>query len=519
MIMAIFSINMQIRELLQTISGSRFQKLSAGCLILGCLYVFVRCFYNVFFHPLRNIPGPKTHAAAIVTIYYYRLRGIGPFHIADLHNKYGPIVRLAPDEVSFIDPAAWKDIYGHRVSGKGNFYKDPVHNGPDVSGVPGINRAIDGDHTRLRRLFAHAFSDRGLKAQEPLIKEHVNLLVSRLEECRIRQRDNPTSPDSVIDMAAIYNFTTFDVMSDLSFGEPLGLLQHMKYVPWVEAINGIAKTISYMHAINRWPAIAYLLNYFMPASVRNMRLDHYKFCVDRVERRLRTEVDRPDLFGIITDAGADKEMLREEMYSCASDFMVAGTETQATLLTGLTFMLCSHPEKLKKLVAEIRDFKNPEDITLSTLQKLPYLNGCMEEALRLYPPVPVGTMRLVPPEGAMICGEFISGGTVVEFAHHAAYHSTFNFVDAQKFVPERWLPNADERYLLDKKNALAPFGFGPRICIGKNLAYHEMRVILANVIWNFDLNLVDPEQKWLDQDIHEFWVKPPLHVRLETAKR
>lgn len=88
--------------------------------------------------------------------------------------------------------------------------------------------------------------------------------------------------------------------------------------------------------------------------------------------------------------------------------MVAGTETTATLLSGLTYLLLTHPDSMKKLVTEIRSpFASSDEISMEAIQALPYLGACIKEALRKYPPVPVGLPRLTPAEGSTVCGYFV----------------------------------------------------------------------------------------------------------------
>jgi cytochrome P450 len=91
--------------------------------------------------------------------------------------------------------------------------------------------------------------------------------------------------------------------------------------------------------------------------------------------------------------------------------MSAGTETTATELSGLTFMLLKNQDKLKRLTDEIRSsFSSIEGMTMTSLSRLDYLGACIEEGLRLYPPVPVGLARIVPQGGAYVCGRWVSGG-------------------------------------------------------------------------------------------------------------
>ena len=89
------------------------------------LYCIGITIYNVFFHPLAKYPGPLL--AKITPLYslWGLLRGRWPFDAHQLHMKYGPVVRLMPNEVSFTSPQAWKDICGHR-QGHPQFHKDPI---------------------------------------------------------------------------------------------------------------------------------------------------------------------------------------------------------------------------------------------------------------------------------------------------------------------------------------------------------------------------------------------------------
>lgn len=92
-------------------------------------------------------------------------------------------------------------------------------------------------------------------------------------------------------------------------------------------------------------------------------------------------------------------------------FMLAGTETTATLLSGLTFILLKHPERLRRLTDEVRSsFPSEGGMDMSSLSRLEYLGACIEEGLRLYPPVTVGLPRTVPSGGATVCGHWVPGG-------------------------------------------------------------------------------------------------------------
>jgi cytochrome P450 len=112
--------------------------------------------------------------------------------------------------------------------------------------------------------------------------------------------------------------------------------------------------------------------------------------------------------------------------------------------------------------------------------------------------------------------------TAVGIPQYASYRSARNFRFPDQFVPERWLPGdkaAAETYAEDVRDVLQPFSAGPRNCIGKNLAYAEMRLILARVLWNFDLELMPDSSDWANQKIYVLWEKGAMNVGLKPVQR
>ena len=141
----------------------------------------------------------------------------------------------------------------------------------------------------------------------------------------------------------------------------------------------------------------------------------------------------------------------------------------------------------------------------------------IQEALRMFPPVPVGVPREVPAPGKEILGRFVAPGTRVSVHHYATYHSPANFGEPDRFLPERHLAGSDAAGK-DRREALQPFGFGPRNCIGQNMAMHEMRLIMASLLLRFDLELCDPEADWFDMKAFVLWNKQPLMCRVKEVK-
>lgn len=133
---------------------------------------------------------------------------------------------------------------------------------------------------------------------------------------------------------------------------------------------------------------------------------------------------------------------------------------------------------------------------------------------------PVGFMRITPPEGGSVAGHWLPGNTYVNVHLETLYHSEDSFNRAEEFLPERWL-REDAAFANDELNAVQTFSVGPRSCIGRPLAMAELRLILAKLVWKFDLHQVDSEAgrlEWTSQQTFSVVERQPFEVRLQMRK-
>jgi cytochrome P450 len=372
--------------------------------------------------------------------------------------------------------------------------------------------AQEKDHTRQRKIFTPAFSDRALKQQEPLFIKYVDTLVTRLRE------GIESDPDRKFDMVRMYNFTTFDVMGDLTFGEPLHMLDNSEYDPWVSTIFASLKVGTYFGILSSYPWLWSAFKKLVPESINRKKQEHFDHSITRVTKRLEKgrDTEGVDLWDLVLAQKEGKGLTRAEMDANASLFMIAGTETTATLLSGLSFFLLRNPEPMKTLVDEVRNaFASTNDMTMEQLAALPYLAACIKEAFRLYPPIALGLPRITPANGSTIAGQFVPPHTGVTIPQHAMYTHEKNFKRPMEFLPQRWLGDAE--FEGDEKQCLQPFSVGSRDCVGKNMAYHEMRLIIAKVLYHFDLDLCPESYGWDDQNTYLLWEKKPLMCKLKAV--
>jgi cytochrome P450 len=221
-----------------------------------------------------------------------------------------------------MDPQAWRDIYGHGSKGtRGS--APPKHfrrYGAPANGSYNLLQSRDADHARVRRIFSSAFSDRALKQQEPLFNKYVDKLIVTLK------RRLAEDPQQKIDMVRMYNFTTFDVMGDLTFGESMHMLDNAEYHPWVSLIFGSVKFGSRTSILHHYPIAARLFRWLVPRSALRKRVEHQKYSGDRVTKRLEKGRDSEgvDLWDLVLSQKEEERLTRGEMDANSSLFMIAG---------------------------------------------------------------------------------------------------------------------------------------------------------------------------------------------------
>ncbi|KAH8686184.1 cytochrome P450 monooxygenase [Ilyonectria robusta] len=476
---------------------------------LGVGYFLLTAIYNVYFHPLRNVPGPKLWAMTLIPYTRMFLSGKALREVLELHKAYGPAVRLAPGVVAFSHPDAAKEIRGHRKAGMGEHGKDPKHLGPLGKTILGADRA---NHSRYRRSLAHGFSAQVMLDQEPIIKQYVDMFIQKLH-------DESAGGTKRVDMVQWFNYTTFDIIGDLAFGEPFGCLEESRYHGWVSLVFSSIKNLTYVAQLQRFALIGPLLRRFViPKTLATKLAEHNQLSAAKVSQRLARETNRPDFItAMTTRRGSSKgdELTFDELASHSSLLITAGSETTATALSAAAYYLGTNPRALAILTEEVRTtFSTEGEIDLLSVQKLPYMLAVLDEAMRMYPPAPGGQPRIICEGGDEIMGMYMPAGTKVEVWQWATHHNPANFTRPDEFIPERWL--GDPRFANDKVEAFQPFSVGSRNCIGKNLAYAEMRLILARLVWNFDIQVAEESRGWDDRSaFYLLWEKGPMNMYLK----
>lgn len=214
--------------------------------------------------------------------------------------------------------------------------------------------------------------------------------------------------------------------------------------------------------------------------------------------KLGVDVDRKDFFFYLLNAKdpeTGKGFSMDELWGESNLLIIAGSDTTSTAMAGTLFYLAQNAHALQKVCTEIRSaFQDVEEIvTGPKLSNCTYLRACIDETMRMTPPVAGALPRQVLPGGLDVDGHELPAGIDVGVPIYAIHHNPNYFPQPFDYLPERWLQdptlNPLHSHLPAAQSAYNPFSIGPRGCIGKGLAYVELSVTIARVLYLFDVRL------------------------------
>ncbi|KAF2753078.1 benzoate 4-monooxygenase cytochrome P450 [Pseudovirgaria hyperparasitica] len=491
-----------------------FEQVKPGRLALDLSVLFAICYvvqwalhtlYKSHRHPLKKFPGPRLAALSNVPYILWYMGGRQPHKLLALHRKYGAVVRTAPNELSFNSAQAWKDIYnfrpGHQTFIKSSFYEG----GPFADQCGSIVSERDPiAHGKMRRYLSHAFSDASLSEQEHLISKTVDMLVDMTGKQGVHG----------FDIGKAFEMMTFDIIGDLAFGESFGGVESGNVHPWIAITLGALTQGALADAFSRMPTFARVFVLLFPGKMAKIVQDTKKnegMALDLVRKRIAKRTTRKDFMTRILERHNSVEVSDVQLAAHSSDFIVAGSETTATALTCIFYYVLKNASVRQSLQREIRStFDKYESITAQSTSKLRYLDAVIRESFRIFPPLPLGLPRVVPRGGDTVDGHFLPEGTIVSVNPLAASLDPSNFTDPLEYKPERWLGKNE----IDVVEASQPFSLGARACIGRNLAWVELRTTLVKLHWKYDFELLNEEVDWQrDVRMRTLWNKPKLIVR------
>ncbi|TQV99045.1 cytochrome P450 3A17 [Cordyceps javanica] len=319
-----------------------------------------------------------------------------------MHRKYGPIVRVSPNQIALDGSIGWSNVFSHATNKKAEFGK------PFEQYFPGDTTSLIGApkdrHRRIRRQLGHAFSASALAEQEATVTQYVDMLLDKLHQLE--------KGGDQFDIIPWLNFTTFDIIGDLAFSDSFGSLANNAYHPWVLSIFQGIRGNAMRRFFRRYRMIGFVAHRLGLAKDFVVGEWNRQTAREKSAERMRLGTEGPagrhDFMTYMLRKTKDGEtaMSDEEILSTSPILVIAGSETTATALAGLFFFLSQNPEKRNVLINEIFEaYPDNSGISMRNTAQLEYLHAALEETLRLYPPVTVTPPRVSP--GAQIGGFYI----------------------------------------------------------------------------------------------------------------
>ncbi|KAM5476786.1 hypothetical protein MauCBS54593_000056 [Microsporum audouinii] len=454
-----------------------------GTLLLAVAgsYVIWTLLQGFVLSPLRRIPGPALARVTVLRALRNRLpKKVVQTALADF-GRYGDIYVSRPDTVTISHPIDVRAVLGARDSWKIDVYQglqDPV-----------LKNLVTFNHPQLasqrrRQIGPFLNSNAYLVQMEDAVLKHGavalmarwNAGLAQGEEIEINYRNDT-------------QLATFNIMSALAFGRDLsGRADSAVIVDW------IAATAVYIGVSINFKALLHFPFSLVIAPWLAKYRDFVQFGKESVALRremMASALSRDELPKDVLQAFIDAEdpdskvkMTSQEIQAESVGMQLAGSETTSASLTWALHLLTLYPDALRRATLEIRSqFDVDQLVRYADCRKtLPFLESFVYETFR-YAPITSGFMPRTSPKDMELQGHFIPAGTRVAFNLLALNNRTDVWETPEKFIPDRFIGNEE-----GKRNIFA-FSYGPRSCVGQNLAWMEIMTILANMLLHFDIAL------------------------------
>lgn len=475
-----------------------------GALLLA-LTIYTTFIQPLFISPLRKIPGPTFYALTKWRLALDEYWGERTRTIHALHQRYGPVVRIGPNEVHFNSVTALRTIYG---AGSG-FERTGFYRMFDAYGKQNMFSFGPGwQHGERKKLIANAYAKgnivRGRVAEE--IERKVG------DYLRLIERSGKAG-DEVFRSLHYYSL---DNITNFLYGPDFGGTKAMKGDQEHQAMlddildpdrRKLTWFVVHFPAVVKWlygrtglleSLVAPILPMKKPSTYTRIRAHALQSMRDYATAERDGNVMEATKDTVIHRLWAAHQDNRKgglddlDIASECADHFLAGIDTTSDTLMFL-FWALSLPENHKfqaKLIDEARSIPEAQlnaagNPTVDAADKLPYLDAVVKETLRLYAPLPASEPRCSPKD-TTIDDYAIPAGTTVSISPYSLHRNAAVFSDPLAFNPERWLASDSTQQLAEQRKWWWAFSSGGRMCIGSNLGTAEIVALAATVYRRYE---------------------------------
>ncbi|XVF11535.1 hypothetical protein REPUB_Repub08aG0036500 [Reevesia pubescens] len=353
---------------------------------------------------------------------------------------------------------------------------------------------VDGElWSNQRKLASHEFSTKSLRefVVKTLQEEVENRLLPLLEEAM--------ETEKVIDLQDILRRFACDTICKVSLGHDPCCLDLSKPVPPLVKAFDSASEISAMRGMAPMFVVWKIKRALNIGSEKKLKeaIQLVHGCVlEIIQNKKRASVDaEEDLLSRLLSAGHDEEVVRDMVIS----FIMAGRDTTSSAMTWLFWLLSKHQNAEQMMVKEVESMlgNGEKELDFEVLKEMNCVKACLCESMRLYPPVAWDSKHALK-DDVLPDGTFVGkGDRVTYFPYGMGRMEELWGKDRFEFKPDRWFqePGAENGLL----KSVSPFKFpvfqaGPRVCLGKEMAFIQMKYVVASILRRFEIRPVFQNQ-------------------------
>nr|POE93181.1 tryprostatin b 6-hydroxylase [Quercus suber] len=458
------------------------------------------------------------------------------FHTRRLHEQLvsKPVIRLGPNWLSFGRARAARDIYGHASPClKGGIYAELQGGGAHM-----VNMTSRADHATRRKMVATSYAPRNTETWIPKVASIARTLISKVDaQCTAPPTSDlaPVPKDELTCDGNTWGMLfSFENVISIGLSKEVGFVAQGSDLVEVTCSNGETKNINFIDCLRSGSRATSTLvwdteNYSLLKRIASQLSRWYATQWERgsygrlfVGKLTRERLQR-------SDAGEQLDDLFEQMiYDKRGDTAVISEldregeveqmNAMGISLVNVLYYLVKNREALDQVRAEVDAALAPDDdiAPWEKVRNLRYLKACVDESMRLSPPVATDLFRKTPPDQSWtVDGRVVPPNTNVSISAYTAHRDPEVFPDPEAFKPERWLISGDPK-LTDMLNAFIPFSAGARGCIGRNITILVQLVYVATLVHRYDFALPTPEWELDWTDYFNLW---PHEVPLKVWRR
>ncbi|KXN65959.1 cytochrome P450 [Conidiobolus coronatus NRRL 28638] len=445
-------------------------------LLIYLSYKVTKFIYNVYLHPLHNIPGPKYLLFSSIFTSYYQLTGKLPEKFNQWHTQYGPVIRTGHNRISLIDQRASKLVYTNQ-----KFIKSKLTE--LLAKIFGKNlfTLIDrNEHSKRRRIASQAFSQSNLDNMEPQIWQTGVLEL-------LKKLDTKCEANELVNFIDEFHYLTVDIIGELAFGQQFNMIQNLEHELMDHIKNSTLMMVLHLSLpFLQYVRVPFLTKFYNAVEYKN------EFARKAVELKKASNSGKKDIMHYLLearDSETGEKLTDKQLQDEAIILLFAGVDSTASTMSLCIYNLLKYPKVYASLLEELDRVKPFDQETgeikpyLWCRENLPYLEAVIYETLRLTPAFPLGVPRVVPEQGTTVGDYYLPESTEVSVSIYSYQRSSQYFSNPNEFQPERWLDKTDTSI----KDSIYAFGKGSRVCIGKHLAWMEITLTLIGILTKFEL--------------------------------